>query len=125
MKIKNELDEIRLNIISENSRLEGKISLDQTSRVFGNLVGDVSAPAGSLLILCDTSVVEGNIQADSVFVDGYVKGDITAMTRILVSSTGRIIGNIKTPSLKMDFGAYFEGKAVVEGIAIPPTASET
>src|SRR4051812_10288689 len=105
-----EIREAAVNIVAEGTRIEGKISFSQVSRVHGTLVGEVMAEDGSLLILSETSVVEGGIHADTLMIDGYVNGDITAKTRVVVSRTGRVIGNIRTPNLKVEFGAYFEGR---------------
>jgi len=121
------LNESEINIISEGSRLEGRVSFQHISRVHGILHGEVSADDGSILVLCETSVVEGSIQADTLMIDGYVKGDITAKTRVVVSRTGRVLGNIKTPNLSIQFGAYFEGRCTMdsEPHPRPPLATST
>lgn len=108
------LSESAINIVSEGTRIEGKVTFDQISRVHGALVGQVSGAPGSTVILGETAMVEGNIDADTLIVDGFVQGDIRAQTRVLISSTGRVVGNIKTPSLVVEFGAYFEGKCSTE-----------
>lgn len=106
-----------INVVSEGTVLQGKLIFDQTSRVYGTLLGEVVAKPGSTLILSETSVVEGSIQADTLFIDGYVKGDIQATRRVSVSGTGRVIGNIRTPRLVVEFGAYFEGRTEMENVA--------
>lgn len=115
--------ETTVNIISEGTRLEGKILFDDISRVHGVLVGDIRAKEGSTLVLGETSVVEGNIDADTLLIDGYVQGDVTARTRVVVSRTGRVLGNIKTPSLTVEFGAYFEGACAMNK-AVHPEKTE-
>ena len=103
------LKETQINMISEGTRIEGEITFDQVSRIHGVLVGRVQSKPGSTLILSETGVVEGNIEADVLMINGYVRGDIKTKTRVFVSKTGRVIGNIETPSLVLEFGAYFEG----------------
>lgn len=103
--------ESAINIIGEKTRLEGKLVFDDTSRVHGTLVGEVLAREGSTLILAETSLVEGNISADTLIVDGFVQGDIVARTRVMISRTGRVVGNIRAPSLKLEPGSYFEGRS--------------
>jgi cytoskeletal protein CcmA (bactofilin family) len=115
MNIKtNEISESAINIVAEGTRLEGKIDFDKISRVHGTLIGEIRAHPGSTLILSESAVVEGNIEADVLFIDGYVRGEIIAKTRTVISGTGRVVGSIKTPSLSVDFGAYFEGKCTME-----------
>ncbi len=103
------LHETQINIVSEGSRMEGDITFDQVSRIHGVLIGQIKSKPGSTLILSETSMVEGSIEADALMIDGYVKGNIKTTTRVIVSRTGRVIGNIETPSLILEFGAYFEG----------------
>ena len=109
-----EIAETSSNIVAQGTRMEGKICFDNLSRVHGTLVGEVSSTEGSTLVLSETALVEGSINADTLIVDGFVRGDITAKTRVVLSGTGRVIGNIKTPSLTIEFGAYFEGRSLME-----------
>lgn len=108
------LHETTINMVAEGTRIEGQVVFDHVSRVHGILVGEVRAKEGSTLILSETAVVEGNIEADTLMIDGYVHGDVQAKTRVVVSRTGRVVGNIKTPSLTLEFGAFFEGRCTME-----------
>lgn len=106
-----EISETNVNIISPGCKIEGEIFLDQVTRVHGQLKGKVRAPEGSTLVLGETGVIEGNVQADRVVIDGYVKGDIHAFTNIVISSSGRVIGNLNAPSIQIECGAFFEGSS--------------
>lgn len=105
-----------INIVSEGSQLEGKITFDQITRIHGILKGEIHAKAGSTLILSETGVIEGNVQADTLIIDGYIKGEVHAHSRVVISGTGRVIGNINSPKLVVEFGAHFDGKSVMEGL---------
>ena len=113
----NNLHETAINMVSEGTRIEGQVVFDHISRVHGILVGEVRAKEGSTLILSETATVEGNIEADILMIDGYVHGDISAKTRVVISRTGRVVGNVKTPSLIVEFGAYFEGRCAMQAAA--------
>lgn len=106
----NQLEETSVNIIAEGTRLEGNIVLQKISRVHGVLSGEITAAPGSTLILGETGVIEGNLQADTVMINGYVHGTIQGSTKVSISKTGRVIGNIQTPCIHMEAGAYFEGR---------------
>lgn len=109
------LRESAINMISEGTRLEGRVTFDQVSRIQGTLIGEIQGLPGSTVILGETAMVEGNIAADTLLIDGYVQGDIEARTRVVLTRTGRVIGNIRAPSLQIEFGAYFEGRASMDG----------
>jgi cytoskeletal protein CcmA (bactofilin family) len=57
----------------------------------------------------ESAVVEGELDVDSIVVAGFVRGDIRARSRVSIEGTGRIIGNIDTPKIAIEFGAYLEG----------------
>jgi cytoskeletal protein CcmA (bactofilin family) len=114
MSSPNTLHESSLNIVSQGTRIEGKVIFDRVSRFHGTLVGEAHGSDGSTLVLCESAVVEGNIFADTLFVDGFVQGNIQARTRVVVSGTGRVIGNIQAPSVKLEFGSHFEGRCEME-----------
>lgn len=107
------IQETEVNIVAEGTKIEGRVLFDRISRVNGILVGEVNAKEGSTLILSETAMVEGSIDADILIVDGYVSGDICAKTKVVISKTGRVIGNIKTFSLTVEFGAFFEGRCAM------------
>lgn len=112
------LHESRINVVGEGTRIEGKITLDAITRVHGVLIGEVEAREGSTLILAETATVEGTIRADTLIIDGFVEGDVYATTRVEVSRTGRVVGNITAPSVRMEFGCHFEGRCAA-GLPIP------
>ena len=106
--------------IAPEIRIEGKIYFDQVARVHGQIRGQIEAAPGSTLILTETAYVEGDIQADTLFIDGFVRGDIVARTKVVISGTGRVLGNIESPSVSIDFGAHFEGQCKMESYQIAP-----
>jgi cytoskeletal protein CcmA (bactofilin family) len=106
--------ETAINVLAEGTRLEGVISFEHVFRIHGTLVGEIRGRPGSTLIVGEAAVVEGAIHADRLLVDGYVQGEVRARTGVVVSRTGRVIGDIHSPSLKLEFGSYFEGRSVME-----------
>lgn len=109
----SEITETEITIIGESARLEGKIEFDQMTRVHGVIVGEVSSRDGSTLIIGESAWIDGTIHADTLFIDGYVQGDVTAKTRVVVSGTGRVVGNIYAPSLQLDPGSHFDGMSTM------------
>ncbi len=114
-----QVQESAINVISQGTRLEGKLHFDQITRVHGVLVGEVQSREGSTLILSETSVVEGRIHADRLIVDGFVRGDISSIGKVTLSRTGRVVGNIRAASVELEYGAYFEGKCTMDLTSSP------
>lgn len=116
------VEESKCNLISEGTLIEGEITFDHVTRVHGMLKGEVHAKEGSTLILSETGVIEGKVKADHLMIDGFIRGNIQAKSKVKISSTGRVIGNIITPALEIEFGAHFEGRCVMEEM-VPATES--
>lgn len=112
--------ETEVNIIGHDTKIHGKIILQHTTRVHGSVYGDIQALPDSLVVLCENSLVQGNIQAETLVVDGFVRGDIRATKKVTVSQSGRIIGNIYAPSIVVEFGAYFEGRCSMGEAGLSP-----
>ncbi len=50
-----------------------------------------------------------DIIAENAFIDGQVNGNITTKNRLEITSAGRVKGDIKTVSLVIAEGVFFEG----------------
>ena len=105
-----------VNLITAGSRFEGTVEFQAYTRFEGYLNGTLRGGTGSELILGENGVVEGKVEGDTVVIDGFVRGDIVATTRVVISETGRVIGEITAPSVAIKFGGYFDGKCAMNTI---------
>lgn len=108
--LKKIIDDLHVTLISESTELKGQITLEQVARIFGKIEGDLIGRAGSLLVLGETGLVKGSIRGASLVVDGFVEGEIVCSERIEVSSTGRVLGNLAAPQIKLAPGSFVRGK---------------
>ncbi len=102
--------EERITLIAEGFDAKGHITLSHTARFEGALEGSLEASAGTLVI-GESGSVRGTLQAETVIIDGFVDGEITA-TSVRLSSLARVFGSIHAKSLKIDAGAHFDGKVL-------------
>ena len=65
--------------------------------------------------------VKSDIEATSVVVEGIVMGNISAERRILLLSTARVLGSLKTPELIIQDGVVLEGKCTISHMKIDNT----
>lgn len=120
MKKNDLIHETEVTVIGEGNQLSGKLKFGGVVRVYGRLSGEILADADSSLILMESAVVEGSLDVDTLVVAGFVRGDIRARSRVSIEGTGRVIGNIETPTIAIDFGAYLEGETKMGGKRKPP-----
>ena len=78
--------------------------------LFGHILGELKGDPGSTIYLKEGSLVEGKIFADTLVVEGFVKGEIHCSQKAWITPQGKVVGSIQTPSLQVDPGAIFEVK---------------
>lgn len=110
-----------VNLITAGSRFDGTVEFSSYTRFDGYIRGTLKGVAGSELVLGENGVVEGKIEGETVTIDGFVRGDIKASNKVVISETGRVIGEIRAPSVAIKFGGYFDGKCAMEAL-LPATS---
>ena len=103
-----------INLITSGSRFEGTVEFADFTRFEGYVHGVLRGGAGSELIVGENGVVEGKVEGDVIVIDGFVRGDIRALTKVVITGTGRVVGEILAPSICIEFGGYFDGKCSME-----------
>jgi cytoskeletal protein CcmA (bactofilin family) len=94
--------------IDQGSSFEGKLSFKDTVRIDGHFSGEISSE--NTLVVGETGIIEADVRSQIVIVSGTVAGNIVAGQKIVMHKTGRIDGNVQTPSLIMEEGAVLNGQ---------------
>ena len=95
------------SIITAGLRIEGVIKGAGTLIVEGQIVGDIQMAKD--VLVRDNGVVEADIRAENVNVNGKVSGNITASSFIFISGNSKVIGDVSGPSINIEKGAKFRG----------------
>lgn len=106
--------ESEITLMSQGSLVKGEITFDRMTRVHGRVEGKVRGLPGSVIVIGETASVHGEIEGDEIIIDGFVHGDVTALTKVSVSECGRLIGNVRSPKFEVKFGAHFQGQAITK-----------
>ena len=100
--------------VRESSRIEhgcemsGKLALDRPLVIEGEFSGAIASD--SSVVVSEAGSVEANIRARSVAIHGAVVGDVTASREVVIHAGGRLHGDVETPSLVIERGAFFNGR---------------
>lgn len=99
------------SIIGFGTTFTGDLDLTGLLKIDGDFSGSIKTE-GKVLV-GNTGRAKCSIFAKTVVVGGVVKGDIYAVERVVVLSTGMVLGNIRTPRLVMEEGVLFNGELTV------------
>ena len=108
MKTKDEINAF----LGVNTEFEGKLTFTGAVRVDGRFKGEIITKG--TLIVGELAVIESDISASHIIVNGEIRGNITAEKRLEIHASGRVSGNIQTPVLVIDEGVVFNGNCSME-----------
>lgn len=100
------------SLIAHGSRVEGNLKFTEGLRVDGEVVGDIRAMTEepSMLVISEAAVVQGEIHADHVIVNGTVRGPIHARELLELQPKAHIEGDVSYRALEMHQGAVISGQ---------------
>jgi len=93
------------SLISGDMAIEGTIRSEGEVQFDGELKGDIHAKG---IVIGEGAAVEGEVVAEKVKVAGTIKGKIRA-TRVELTSTAKVDGDILHAALMIEAGARFDG----------------
>lgn len=96
-----------MTLIAEEAFLHGSLVAKGSLRVEGAFEGDVT-DAVDVEVGVNGRVL-GNLAAESVVIAGEVVGDVVASRSVEILASGKLTGDVRTPKLRIDEGAFFDG----------------
>ena len=99
------------SLIAHGSRIEGNLKFTEGLRVDGEVFGDIRAnpEQPSILVISEAAVVQGEVHADHVIINGTVRGPVFATHLLELQPKARIEGDVRYKSLEMHQGALISG----------------
>jgi cytoskeletal protein CcmA (bactofilin family) len=100
------------SLIASGTIITGDIAFADGLRVDGHIHGNLTATkdTSSLLVISETAVIMGQIDADHVIINGAVQGCVNASQLLELQPKAKIIGDITYRALEMHQGAVISGQ---------------
>jgi len=102
------------SIVGDGTRFVGDLELNGLLRIDGDFIGNIKTD-GKVLI-GKNGRAECTIKADTVVIGGVVKGDIVSKGKVVILSTGMLIGNVSTPRLISEDGVILNGLCMITSV---------
>lgn len=97
--------------IGKGVRVEGKLIFDGTVRIDGQFKGE--AESNGTLVIGEGALVEATLNIDTIVVSGEIRGVVNAKSRVELRGPGKVLGDIRTPTLIVGEGVIFEGNCMM------------
>ncbi len=101
------------SLVGEGTQFRGDIRLSGLLRIDGDYSGVIRT--ADKVLVGKNGRAECTIHAGTVVIGGVMKGNIFAGEKVIVLSTGMIIGNIQTPRLVVEEGVVLNGACQITG----------
>ena len=99
-----------LTIVGEHAKMEGKFDIADSIQIECEVGGEWNV--GGKLVIGEKGVVSANVQTVDAVVMGVYEGNMVATGNVEIATTGRVSGNIRTDSLVISKGGFFNGTVV-------------
>jgi cytoskeletal protein CcmA (bactofilin family) len=99
-------------LVGEDTIIEGKIVSQAGIRIEGQVIGDIES-AGHVTV-GERAMLLSNIVAREVTIAGTVHGNVTSPSRLVITATGQLTGEIEAGSLTVMEGGVFQGVSKME-----------
>jgi len=104
-----------MNVIGKGTTITGDIETSNDIRIDGKLDGNLYCKAK--VILGNSAILEGNLQAQHAEVSGEVVGKVEVTEMLTLKNSSTIHGDINTGKLVIEAGAKFNGSCKMGAVS--------
>ncbi|MFL6417403.1 MAG: polymer-forming cytoskeletal protein [Bryobacteraceae bacterium] len=97
-----------VTVITKSMVIKGQIRSAEHMNIAGEIEGSLDL-AGFDLTVTGNAKVRANVSAREVDSGGVIQGNVNATRKITVRTGGKLIGDLRTPGIVIEDGAYFKG----------------
>jgi cytoskeletal protein CcmA (bactofilin family) len=109
--MKQNLEEINA-FWDKGCMFNGKMISEGIFRLDGKMEGEISHRG--TLIIGETAVIKGNLEANVLILNGKLEGEIKAKERMEIHPKGKLYGTVYTPIFVIQDGGIFEGNCKMD-----------
>lgn len=116
--------------VGQSIAIKGDLTGDEDLHVVGSVEGRIDLPNNELTVGPEGKV-KAEVNAKAVIVEGHITGNVTAIDRVELRTSGIVDGDVRAPRLVVQEGATLNGtvemgdikkKPVVEAATPPKVA---
>lgn len=98
----------KTSLIAAGAELLGDMRFQGAVQIDGRVIGNLQASEG-LVRVSVGGLVEGEVRAPHIVIDGEVSGDVFASDHLELGARARVRGNLHYGLMEMAMGAQIEG----------------
>lgn len=109
------------SVIGEGMTLKGELHGAGPIVILGRFEGDIVVEG--TITVGEGGYVDANISAGTIVIDGVVRGNMSADTKVEIGPTGALTGSVKSAAMSASEGATVKSEIWLERTAKPEPTS--
>ncbi len=109
-------------MIGASIHIDGDVRGEEDLLIEGEVNGTVQLKNNSLTI-GPQGKVRADVYAHSVYVDGYLEGDLYGSERVHIRKSAQVRGNVTSPRVSLEDGAKFKGSIEMDPQAVQASSA--
>jgi cytoskeletal protein CcmA (bactofilin family) len=106
------------NVLNSDVEVKGDLKFSGEMTFDGKIEGEIRGDG--LLSLGESSVVNGNVDAQSAVLRGKVNGNVVAKEKLEIKGKSELFGDIRASRLSIEEGVTFVGRAEINPNKVAP-----
>ncbi|HLF12926.1 MAG TPA: polymer-forming cytoskeletal protein [Gammaproteobacteria bacterium] len=104
-------------VIGPSIHIDGDLRGEEDLLIEGEVSGTVQLKNNSLTI-GPQGKIRADVYAHSIYVDGFMEGDLYGSERVNIRKTAQVRGNVTSPRVSVEDGAKFKGSIEMDPQAV-------
>jgi cytoskeletal protein CcmA (bactofilin family) len=104
-------------VIGPSIHIDGDLRGEEDLLIEGEVNGTVQLKNNSLTI-GPQGKIRADVYAHSIYVDGFMEGDLYGSERVNIRKTAQVRGNVTSPRVNLEDGAKFKGSIEMDPQAV-------
>lgn len=98
-------------VLGADAVFTGKLEFEKGVRLLGKFEGEIAS--GGQLLIDDGAALNGDVKAQSITIEGNVKGNLDAGAKVQLAQSARVEGDVHAARLEVAEGAVLVGHCTV------------
>ena len=94
--------------IEQGAEFDGTLRLRDSFRIDSEFRGEIVSEGR--VVIAESAGIEADVRAREVEIAGAMVGDVKAGRQVIIRAGGRLHGDVETPCLEVEKGAFFNGR---------------
>ncbi len=112
-KFEDNLEDQAETVIGPSANIQGELTSQGGIKIEGHVTGKITT--SQMVSITQNAKVTADVAAESAVIGGEVQGHLNISGRLVLLSTAKIAADINCPTLKVEEGALYTGKCIMDG----------